>query len=42
MKKNFWQGTDHWDKLLMERAAISGTLILGDEAKKALEKYKKK
>ena len=41
MKKIFWQGTEHWDKLLMERAAISGTLILSDETKSALAKFKK-
>jgi len=41
MKKIFWQGTEHWDKLLMERAAISGKLILSEHSKKALEKFKK-
>lgn len=28
MKKMFWQGTDHWEQLLPERAAISGKLVL--------------
>lgn len=42
MKKVFWHGTEHWDKLLIERAAISGKLIISDEAKKAIEKFKKK
>jgi methylglutaconyl-CoA hydratase len=28
MKKMFWQGTDHWEQLLLERAAISGRLVL--------------
>jgi methylglutaconyl-CoA hydratase len=42
MKKVFWHGTEHWDKLLIERAAISGKLIITDEAKKAIEKFKKK
>jgi methylglutaconyl-CoA hydratase len=42
MKKVFWQGTEHWDKLLIERAAISGKLIVSDEAKKAIEKFRKK
>ena len=23
MKKIFWKGTDHWDRLLLERAAIT-------------------
>ena len=27
MKRVLWQGTDHWDELLRERAAISGTLV---------------
>lgn len=28
MKKVFWQGTEHWEQLLPERAAISGKLVL--------------
>jgi methylglutaconyl-CoA hydratase len=28
MKSIFWKGTDHWDSLLIERAAISGRLVL--------------
>lgn len=27
MKKIFWDGTDHWDRLLEERAALSGQLL---------------
>jgi methylglutaconyl-CoA hydratase len=42
MKNVFWHGTEHWDKLLIERAAISGKLIISNEAKKAIEKFKKK
>lgn len=42
MKKIFWKGTEHWDKLLIERAAISGKLVLSDFTKKAIEKFKKK
>jgi methylglutaconyl-CoA hydratase len=42
MKEIFWHGTDHWDTLLMERAAISGKLILSSESRKALEQFKKK
>jgi methylglutaconyl-CoA hydratase len=42
MKKIFWQGTEHWDKLLIERAAISGRLVLSDFTKNAIEKFKKK
>lgn len=41
MKKVFWEGTEHWDKLLYERAAISGKLILSDFSKEALSQFKK-
>lgn len=40
LKKILWQGTDHWDKLLLERAAISGELVLSNLTKKTLERYK--
>jgi len=40
MKKMFWKGTENWDTLLSERAAISGKLILSDFAKNAIEKFK--
>jgi methylglutaconyl-CoA hydratase len=42
MKKAFWKGTEHWDKLLIERAAISGKLVLSEFTKKAIEKFKTK
>lgn len=42
MKKIFWKGTEHWDKLLFERAAISGRLVLSDFTRNAIEKFKKK
>jgi methylglutaconyl-CoA hydratase len=42
MKKIFWQGTEHWDKLLAERAAISGRLITTDFSRKAVQKAKSK
>lgn len=42
MKKIFWQGTDHWGHLLLERAAISGRLVLSNFTKNAIEKFKKK
>ncbi len=42
MKKIFWKGTEHWDELLKERAAISGRLVLSDFTRKAIEKFKKK
>lgn len=37
MKKVFWKGTENWDELLKDRAAISGRLILSSYSKKALE-----
>jgi methylglutaconyl-CoA hydratase len=42
MKKIFWKGTEHWDKFLIERAAISGKLVLSDFTKAAIEKFKTK
>lgn len=42
LKKVFWKGTEHWDKLLHERAAISGRLVLSDFTRKAIESFKKK
>jgi len=40
MKKIFWKETSHWDALLIERAAISGRLILSSFAKDAIKKFK--
>lgn len=42
MKKVFWQGTENWDQLLSERAAISGKLVLSDFTKNAIEGFKSK
>jgi len=42
LKKIFWQGTEHWDQLLAERAAISGRLALSDFSRQAIEAFKKK
>lgn len=41
MKKVLWENTDHWENLLIERAALSGTLALSDFTKKSLQKFKK-
>lgn len=41
MKKVFWENTAHWDDLLIERAAISGKLVLSDFTKKALKSFRK-
>jgi methylglutaconyl-CoA hydratase len=42
MKKIFWQGTDHWDELLKQRAAISGRLVLSQFTRNAIAKFKAK
>lgn len=41
MKKIVWKGTENWDTLLDDRAAISGKLVLSDFTKNALQKFKK-
>ena len=40
IKKIFWKGTENWDQLLIERAAISGRLVLSEFTKTAIEKFK--
>lgn len=40
MKQVFWRGTEDWDTLLAERAAISGRLVLSDFTKETLKKFK--
>jgi methylglutaconyl-CoA hydratase len=42
MKKIFWKGTELWDTLLLDRAAISGRLVLGEFTRHAIEKFKTK
>jgi methylglutaconyl-CoA hydratase len=42
LKKVFWEGTEHWDDLLLERAAVSGKLVLSDFTRNAINKFKKK
>ncbi|CAM3726149.1 enoyl-CoA hydratase/isomerase family protein [Flavobacterium chungbukense] len=41
MKKVIWEGTEQWESLLFERAAITGKLVLSDFTKKALLQFKK-
>lgn len=41
LKEVFWQGTDHWESLLPERAAISGRLSLTEFSKNAVNAFKK-
>jgi methylglutaconyl-CoA hydratase len=42
LKIVFWKNTEHWDQLLIERAAISGKLILSEASRKAIESFKKR
>ena len=40
MKNIFWKGTEDWDNLLIERAKISGRLVLSDFTKETLKRFK--
>ena len=40
IKAVLWEGTEHWDDLLIERAAMSGRLVLSPETKSQLAPYK--
>jgi len=42
LKRIFWEGTENWDTLLMERAAMSGKLVLSDFTKNAIAAFKTK
>jgi len=42
LKKVFWEGTENWDSLLVERAAMSGELVLSDFTRNAINTFKKK
>ena len=41
IKKILWEGTENWETLLYERAAISGKLALSEYTKQALQEFKK-
>ncbi len=36
MKKIIWEGTEQWESILIERAEITGKLVLSDFARNAL------
>jgi methylglutaconyl-CoA hydratase len=42
LKRVCWEGTEHWDTLLQERAAISGALVLTPQAKSAIADFQRK
>lgn len=41
LKKVLWHGTEDWEDLLINRAAMTGELALSDQTKKALEAFRK-
>jgi methylglutaconyl-CoA hydratase len=40
LKKIFWEGTENWDQLLVERAGMSGALVLSEFTRNAISKFK--
>jgi methylglutaconyl-CoA hydratase len=42
LKKVMWQGTENWDTLLVERAGMSGKLVLSEFTINAINKFKQK
>ncbi|UXX78867.1 enoyl-CoA hydratase/isomerase family protein [Reichenbachiella carrageenanivorans] len=42
LKQIFWEGTDHWDTLLTERAGMSGQLVLSAFTREAINSFKNK
>jgi methylglutaconyl-CoA hydratase len=41
IKAILWRGADDWKQLLEERAAMSGTLVLSDHAKRAISGFRR-
>lgn len=42
LKKMFWHGTENWDTLLKEKAAISARLAMSSFTKEAIENFRQK
>jgi methylglutaconyl-CoA hydratase len=42
LKRIFWAGTEHWEQLLDERAAMSGTLVLSEFTRAAIERFRQR
>ena len=42
LKSVFWEGTENWDQLLADRAAISGKLVISDFTVDAINSFKAK
>jgi methylglutaconyl-CoA hydratase len=41
VKRVLWEGTEEWEVLLEERAAMSGSLVLSEFTREAIRKFKK-
>ena len=41
LKQILWEGTEHWEQLLLERAAISGKLVLSEFTRNAIAAFKR-
>ncbi len=39
LKRIFWRGTDHWEQILSERAAMSGRMVLSEFTKRAIAAF---
>ena len=42
LKQVFWKDTENWDELLVQRAGISGRLVLSEFTRNAINKFKAK
>jgi methylglutaconyl-CoA hydratase len=41
LKRVLWEGTEQWEMLLYERAAMSGRLVLSEHTKKAIDSFER-
>jgi enoyl-CoA hydratase/carnithine racemase len=42
IKRALWDGTDHWDTLLFDRAAISGRLVMSEYTRRAIQAFEQR
>lgn len=40
IKQTLWEGTEHWDALLDQRATLSGRLVLSEHTRRAIEAFR--
>ena len=41
LNRVFWAGTEQWDALLADRAAMSGAMVLSDFTRDAIVRFRK-